>query len=78
MWPVSDEMPASERFLSWPNHVFATIWNEISALERFFRVVSNTQSRPKPHFESLAINMMNVLCVTIWHQKPLVLLSTTI
>lgn len=32
MWPIYNETATLERFLIWPNRIFATIWNAISAL----------------------------------------------
>jgi len=31
MWPIYDERALLETFLSWPNCIFAAIWNSISA-----------------------------------------------
>jgi len=42
MWPVRDEMAASERFLSRPNRIFAAIWDVISALKQFFHITIKT------------------------------------
>ena len=40
MWPVYGETHASERFLSWPNRIFA-IWNAISTLH-FFHIATES------------------------------------
>ena len=42
MWPIRDETAALERFLSWPNCVFSTIENAISAFKRFFPIAIET------------------------------------
>ena len=42
MWPIRDETAALERFWSWPNRVFAAIWNVIFAFKRLFPTVTET------------------------------------
>ena len=48
-------LAALERFSSWPNRVFAAIWNAISAFKRFFLSRPKPQALSKPHFEALAV-----------------------
>jgi len=52
MWPIRDETAALERFLSWPNRIFATILNVIPDWSDFSWWRPKLQSRPKLHFES--------------------------
>ena len=53
MWLIHDKTAASERFLSWPNHVFAAIWNTVSALEQFFHIAAEIAIATETAFKSL-------------------------
>ena len=55
MWPIYNETAVLEKFLSWLNCVFTTIWNAISVLERFFHIATETAIAIKTTFESLGL-----------------------
>ena len=48
MWPNCNETATSERFLSWPNHIFSAKWNALFALEQFFHIAIKTAMATLP------------------------------
>jgi len=50
IWPIRAEKAALEGFLSWPNCIFAAIWNVISAFKQFFPIATETTIVIKPAF----------------------------
>ena len=60
MWSIYDETATLERFWSWPNRVFAAIWNAIFAFKRFFPIA------PETAFESLGVYLCQYLINVTW------------